>query len=282
MSEPQMYARHEPDLATAWARGFLTMSNGAEELSPFLVSIAAGSDGNPTEDEALRQALDACLEQAGKQPVEKVAKTIFPRALWRRAGANRHKLYKDYLEYLPDYVAMEPTKNSHGLYFARLIGYGVEPKTGETEEHLTGRLKNDGNQIEFIINACKPGAQRMALQAAVYDPVRDQTQARRHFPCLQHITFVPDFTRKTLVLNAFYALQLLFVKAYGNWLGLMQLGAFVASQTGLRFERLNCNAGIQKMAADSRPKVGARLNRLRKRAKSLAGEIEACATGAKG
>ena len=54
-------------------------------------------------------------------------------------------------------------------------------------------------------------------------------------------------------LNAFYAMQLLFVKAYGNWLGLMRLGAFVASQTDLRFERLNCFAGIQKLTANTRP-----------------------------
>ena len=59
----------------------------------------------------------------------------------------------------------------------------------------------------------------------------------------------PDFDRKTLSLNAFYAMQLLYVKAYGNWLGLMRLGSFVASQTGLRFDKLNCVTGIQKMNA---------------------------------
>src|SRR5262249_57408058 len=141
------------------------------------------------------------------------------------------------------------------LYFARLIGYGTDHKSGEELDYLKDKLKQGGNQLEFIINACKPKAQRMALQASIYDPARDQTEARRHFPCLQHVTFVPDFARGTLTLNAFYALQLLFVKAYGNWLGLCRLGAFVASQTAprLRFERLNCYAGIQKMTTESRP-----------------------------
>src|SRR5262249_18510506 len=153
--------------------------------------------------------------------------SIFPQPLWRQAKGDRHKLYASYLEYLPDYVAMEPSKNCHGLYFARLMGYGIDHKTGEEEAYLSGKLKQDGNQLEFSINACKPKAQRMALQASIYDPVRDQTEARRPFPCLQHITFLPDFARNTLTLNAFYALQLLFVKAYGNWLGLCQLGNFV-------------------------------------------------------
>ena len=285
MSEPQMYAQQATSLSAAWSRAFLEMSTAPEhELAPFLVSIAMGPDGAPVEDGDLRHALDACLE-SGFQTVDKVAKSIFPHPLWSRAKGDRQKLYADYKEYLPDYVAMEPTKNAYGLYFARLIGYGLDHKTGEEEEHLKNdRLKQGGNQLEFIINALKPKAQRMALQASIYDPVRDQTEARRPFPCLQHLTFVPDFSRGTLSLNAFYALQLLFVKAYGNWLGLCRLGAFVASQADpqLRFERLNCYAGIQKMTAESRPKAGDLLDRLTDLARTCVGEGRAEAVGAKG
>jgi hypothetical protein len=215
-------------------------------------------------------------EESGNQTVDKVAKSIFPHPLWRRAKGDRHKLYADYLESLPDYVAMEPSKNCHGLYFARLIGYGVNHKTGEVEKYLDGKLKEGGNQLEFIINACKPKAQRMALQASIYDPARDQTEARRGFPCLQHIAFVPDFTRRTLTLNAFYALQLMFVKGYGNLLGLFRLGAFVANQTKpqLQFERLCCFAGVQKMTADSRPESGDLLDRLTELARTCADECQ--------
>jgi hypothetical protein len=274
MSEPQMYTRAETSLTTAWARAFLAMSRpSGRELSPFQVSILAGPDGTPEEDTDVRHAIDACLEEAGNDPIDKVAKSIFPHPLWRRAKGDRRKLYADYLRNLPDYVAMEPSKNCHGLYFARMIGYGIDHKTGEELAYLEGKLKEGGNQLEFIINACKPKAQRMALQASIYDPVRDQSEARRHFPCLQHVTFVPDFVRGTLTLNAFYALQLLFVKAYGNWVGLCRLGAFVASQTEpqLRFERLNCFSGVQKMTAESRPKPGDLLDRLTELAEACVG-----------
>lgn len=273
MSEPAMYSEREPSLATAWARSFLEMSRSpGRELSPFLVSIAADANGQPVEDLDMRHALDACLEESVQQPVDTVAKTIFPQAMWRRAAGDRQKLYKSYLESLTDFVSMAPTLNNHGLYFARLIGYGTNPKNGEPEAHLKGLLEQGGNQIEFIINACKPKAMRMALQASVYDPVRDQTDARQGFPCLQHIAFVPDFTRQTLSLNAFYAMQLLFVKAYGNWLGLMRLGAFVANQTNLRFERLNCFTGIQKLSSDKRPQPGELLERLTDLAGNCIGE----------
>ena len=276
MTEPQMYADSAESLSAAWSCAFLKMSTRPmRELAPFLVSIAMGADGLPVEDGDLRDALDASLEDSGFQPVNKVAKSIFPHPLWHRAKGDRHKLYADYKEHLPDYVAMEPIGNKFGTYFARLMGYALDHKTGDNEEHLkTDRLKQGGNQLEYIIQALKPKAQRMALQAAIYDPVRDQTEVRRSFPCLQHIAFVPDFERNTLSLNAFYAMQLIYVKAYGNWLGLSRLGAFVASQAEpqLRFERLNCYAGIQKMNSQSRPKPGDLLDRLRDLARSCAGD----------
>ena len=236
MSESDFYSQCEPNLSKAWARTFLKFIERQDRrFAPFVVSIAAGPDGNPIEDEDLRNALDACLEEAGQQSVEVVAKTIFPAAIWKRVQGDRHKLYAYYREYLPDYVAMAPNKNCHGLYFARLIGFGLDPSTGEQEKHLpVSRLPSGGNQLEFIIEACKPGAQTMALQAVVFDPVRDQVKERRGvFRVSSMYTFIRDNDRKTLSLNAFYALQSFFIKAYGNWLGLGRLGAFVASQTGL-------------------------------------------------
>lgn len=296
MSEPLMYTRSETSLAAAWARAFLQMSTPPErELSPFLVSIAAGADGLPVEDDDLRDVLDACLEETGDLAIEKVAKSIFPQAMWKRSGGDRQKLYANYRESLPDFVAMEPQKNRFGLYFGRLIGYGMDHKTGDPLPYLKEKLNEDGNQLEYIIKACKPKVQRMALQAsvfdpardggtlqaAIFDPARDQTEARRHFPCLQHVSFAPDFARKTLSLNAFYALQLLYVKGYGNWLGLCRLGAFVASQTGIRFERLNCYAGIQKMTAGSRPQPGVLLDRLTDVAKGCIEQQNVHVAGAK-
>lgn len=264
MSNQENYSCCESSLSAAWARVFLKMMESPDrKYTPFLVSIAAGSDGRPVEDADLRNALDACFDETDQQSIEVVAKTIFPAAIWRRVKGDRQKLYQYYREYLPDYVAMAPTKNCHGLYFARLIGFGTDPATGEIEEHLArAKLRNGGNQLEFIIESCKKGAIPTELQAAVYDPVRDQIPRRYTFPCLQHVSFVRDENRKSLSLNAFYALQSFFVKAYGNWLGLLRLGEFVASQTGLHFERLNCFAGIQQMRSGSRPKKGKLLNRL--------------------
>ena len=47
--------------------------------------------------------------------------------------------------------------------------------------------------------------------------------------------------------NAFYATQQLFEKAYGNYLGLAQLGSFMAQQMGEKPARLNVFVGVAKL-----------------------------------
>jgi hypothetical protein len=64
-------------------------------------------------------------------------------------------------------------------------------------------------------------------------------------------------TRDGLVTNAFYATQQLFEKAYGNYLGLAQLGSFVAQQIGEKPARLNVFVGVAKL--EGIPKTDARL-----------------------
>ena len=50
-----------------------------------------------------------------------------------------------------------------------------------------------------------------------------------------------------LVVNAFYATQQLFDKAYGNYLGLAQLGAFMAHELKTPLARLNVMVGVAKL-----------------------------------
>ena len=129
-----------------------------------------------------------------------------------------------------------------GLYFERLISFGNSgpPYVGK-------------NQLEQILKNWRRGVRRRsAFQAMIFDPTKDlASQPQRGFPCLQQLTIVPDFHRETLALNAFYATQQLFEKAYGNFLGLARLGTFIAGQTGLEMERVTCFVGIEKM--DRRP-----------------------------
>lgn len=228
----------DDDLSIAWGKIVRHVcQHPGHEVSPLIVSVTGfDEEGVVQETPELRDALDDLLEAHDKQGVEKVAFTIFPQRYWVMAQGDRNKLFGFYKKAFPRFKKMAPRKNAHGLYFERLTMYDPE-------------APNDGNQLETILSRYeKHGGkmQRMQLQASTYDPRRDQSgTAIQGFPCLQHVTFVPSSGRLTV--NAFYATQQLFERAYGNYLGLAQLGAFMSHEMGLKMDRLNVFVGIEKL-----------------------------------
>lgn len=243
------------NLSKAWGKALLTLKNTKGHfLRPLVVTVLCGADGTIHEDPEIRESLDGALQSHGNEKgktvesVRTVANTIFPKSLWMLTK-DRQAFYAEYLRNLPRLVAWEKKKNRNGLYFARMIGFGVDPKTGEQE--IRGAAKyfsEDGNQLEYIIQRCKRGLRHSMFQIAIYDPWRDlRPEPRMGFPCLQHVTFSPDFHAGTLGMNAFYATQQFVLKAYGNYLGLAELGAFVAEAAGLKLSRLTCFIGEAKM-----------------------------------
>ena len=211
------------------------------EISPLVVSLSGfDTEGDIEEAPELRDALDQALQKSGKISIENVAQTIFPERLWRIARKDRARLFDLYKGVYPRYVAMNRRLNARGLYFERLTMFGPN-------------VPCEGNQLEWILKqyGSRPGVRDTMFQAAIFDPSRDHVgDARIVFPCLQHVSFVP--TKEGLVTNAFYATQYVFDKAYGNYLGLAQLGAFMALEMGLPFARLNVTVGVAKLNGTSK------------------------------
>jgi hypothetical protein len=223
------------NLSWVWAEAVRKIQGKrGHTLSPLVISIHDyDAAGNPHEDPAMRQDLDTLLAAENEWDIETVAFTIFPERLWRIAGGDRAKLFDIYRRAFPKYQAMNRQLNGRGLYFERLTMFPGAPC--------------NGNQLEFIIRqySGRKGMRDSMLQASVFDPERDHSSsARLGFPCLQHVSFVP--TRDGLVTNAFYATQQLFNKGYGNYLGLAQLGRFVAKECGMVPARLNVYVGVAK------------------------------------
>jgi hypothetical protein len=230
----------DDDLARAWGRALLhVVDHPGTLISPLVLSVTGFSPGATPEVPTVREGLDGALARLGMQSVHTVANTIFPQSLWRYAGYDRQRFFAEYLANRPRYRALAPTKNGRGLYFERLIAYGPD---GAPDDQLI-------NQLEFIITQYKSrrGVRASMFQASTFDPAQDHTPAAQlGFPCLQHVSFVP-VVDGTLVLNAFYATQQLFDKAYGNYLGLCRLGHFMAREMGLVLGRLNCFVGVAKL-----------------------------------
>ncbi len=225
----------ETNLSHAWAKILLhIIDNPGKEISPLVVSLTGFSKGIPLEDNNIQSALEVALINEGQQGIKTVANTIFPESLWRRSGYDRKDLFQRYIScFLPRAKAMEPHKNSRGLYFERMISFDTGPY---------------GNQLEHIITEylARPAVRRTMFQASIFDPGRDHTRmAQLPFPCLQHVSFIPH--KDTLTLNAFYATQQVFNKAYGNYLGLTRLGRFMAHEMKLELSRVNCFVGVAKL-----------------------------------
>ncbi len=225
----------ETNLSYAWAKAILQIvDNPGKEISPLVVSISGFANGVPKEDMHIRQALDSCLVANREQKSDTVANTIFPYSLWKSSNYKRQVLFQKYIHILPRIKALEPHKNRCGIYFERLIAYGSGP--------------HNGNQLEYIISQyqARAGVRRTMFQASIFDPGRDHVRsAQLPFPCLQHVSFVPQ--EGALTVNAFYATQQLFNKAYGNYLGLCRLGDFMAREMQLEFSRMNCFIGVAKL-----------------------------------
>jgi hypothetical protein len=225
----------DANFSLAWARTFLTlMQPGVDELVPLQVTVSGLEGDQPPEIPAIRQALDADLKAKKKFSCETVAGTIFPQSMWN-PDMPRDRLFDRYRATLP---ALKKFKqNIYGMYFERFTAYGPE------------RF----NQLEFILNSRlgngerKGNKRRSVLQAAVIWPKRDLTnQPLRGFPCLQQVNFAPH-GHDELAVNGFYATQFIFQKAYGNYLGLYNLGQFVAHELGLRLTQVTCFTGIAQL-----------------------------------
>jgi hypothetical protein len=235
----------QASISAAWATALCRVINrGIAALTPLVVSITDFDDQQlPREDIDTRRALDRSLAQFGKGlSVETVAGTIFPQGFWR-PGVRRDRLFSRYRRMIPR-LKKDP-RNHNGVYFERLIAYAGAPA--------------DGNQLDYILQCYERGVRRKpALQASLFDPTIDLTtqaavfdakrdltmQKQRGFPCLQQVAFAPDSDHGTLSMSAFYASQYLFKRAYGNYLGLCHLGRFMASEMGLRLDRVTCYVGF--------------------------------------
>lgn len=221
----------ETNLSAAWLQALNQILNGrGNEITPLILTLT-GFD----ETMSIRKALDSHLLESKLGSTQTVSETIFPNSLYDFCGKDRHKLYEIYQKNLPRMKKIDPVGNGKGTYFERMIAFeGGNRKI---------------NQLEVIISSinAKSNKRRSKLQASIFDPRVDHTDdPYGKFPCLQHVTC--SITESGgLVLNSFYAIQYLYRRGYGNWLGLINLGKFIANETNVEFERFNCFIGVEKL-----------------------------------
>ena len=237
----------EPNLSVAWGKALIHVyDNPGYKITPLIISLTGfDENGCAREDAKIRTAIDDFLlanKENGCFPVRSVAFTIFPQGYWLIAKGDRKKLYEIYNDALPHIKAKYPRLNNAGLYFERMISF-------------EGARTNE-NQLEYMIDEYAAGRTRASkFQVTIYDPTVDQhIGPYQIFPCLQTVNFV--MMNQGLVLNAFYAMQFLVRRAYGNLLGLCQLGAFMADAMNLPLVQVNMMAGTEKLDSTKKAAAG--------------------------
>ena len=241
----------DTNLSCAWGRVFLHLfDNRCKEISPLVITLTGFKNGIPDEDEDIVNTLNKCLLENDEKEINKVAQTIFPNYMWKYSNNNRQEFFDNYIKDIPNIKAAAKPKRPC-LYFERLIAFESGPHNGNQLEHIISEYNSVYNSDTNLLK--RKGVRKSMFQASIFDPARDhKSDIYLHFPCLGHISFVPNNKDKTLVLNAFYATQKILEKAYGNYLGLCWLGDFMAREMGLKFERMNCFVGVAKL--DTVPK----------------------------
>ena len=227
----------DSNLSLAWARALaVAMQPGRRNLKPLVVTIGGFASELPPEVNSIRSALDERLVALDKNPCDVSALTIFPYKAWVRRQKPSCSAFSEFcVNRLLPRLRKRDSRNQYGTYFGRMMSYSGSNRNGDRTV----------NQLEFIINLLN-GDRRpreSALQIACFDPAKDHTgQPVRGFPCLQQVSVSYDDDRR-LAISALYPMQYIFDRAYGNYLGLCQLGHFLAHETNHRFSRLTCFIG---------------------------------------
>lgn len=219
----------DKDLSRVWLSVLEhILNNSGTEISPLVITLTEFNESSE-----IRNRIDSHLEKSGLASIQTVSETIFPQSIYQLVEMDRHALYEQYLKNLPRVKKLDAS-NANGTYFERLIAYDER--------------NNTINQLDIIIKSLMgDNKRRSKLQASIFDPYKDHKEdLYQGFPCLQHVTFYKS-EKGGLILNSFYAIQYLYKRAYGNWLGLINLGKFVAKEAGLEFERFNCFIGVEHL-----------------------------------
>jgi hypothetical protein len=223
------------------------------------------------EEPSIRAGIDHVLEhnrgRAPRQSVDTVAGTIFPADLyidvgvrWRpdldaeEAGAlddAASDLYSNYETMLP--LLRTADANHSGTYFSRMAMWpGKEPggvnQLADRIRYLRGHRTRGVMTNNALDIAVGGEADLPDIGLQVY-AATDRRQ--RSFPCLVHIDLTLLHGRLSML--AVYRHQFLITKAYGNMMGLSNLLAFLAQQSGFEVGELAVHATV---ADDERAAYG--------------------------
>ncbi|RYJ30697.1 hypothetical protein CU044_1040 [Streptomyces sp. L-9-10] len=258
------------DVTSAWIAACKALDrkdNPARTGYHTVVRIADATADDPAFRAELERVRAHAAERQAKnsyKPIETVASTIFPAALASHCGTHEQLVtrYRDLYTRAKRYPG-----NHHDMYFGRLVAYpGIDGTQIDQIGKIIGRLTQQAASKAPMTAAYESGVAHPAdTEAALLLPDVETTapaEARVHvpgrdnlirgFPCLSHCSFQLDRSG-TVHAAAFYRSHYMLERAYGNYLGLGRLTAYIASRAGLRPGTLTVMAGYAQLEGPVTP-----------------------------
>ncbi|MFI5882038.1 hypothetical protein [Streptomyces sp. NPDC051554] len=243
-----------PDVTRAWIAACNALDRKDNPARTAFHTVVRITD--PTADDlAFRAELDHVRATKQHEPTETVANTLFPAQLAARCDTHEELTSRYRALYAR---ARRYPGNRHGTYFGRLIDYpGPDGKSVDQLAKVITRLKKQaarsgGMTAAYEIDVAHPedadtppehGAD-ITADALVHAADRDNLF--RGFPCLSHCSFQLDRTGAVHTV-ALYRYHYMLGRAYGNYLGLGRLTAYIAERAGLRGGSLTVVAGYAQL-----------------------------------
>jgi hypothetical protein len=250
-----------PDVSRAWLEACTRLSEiPGKKAFHTVVRIA-----RPLQEDAYLRAefdrLRAARTQKPLYPIDTVVNTLFPAQL-AATCVTHEQLAHRYRALYPR--LQEIHRNSRGTYFGRLISYPGTPEKPEPVDQLARVIK----RLEKLRSSAKWNATYEAGtvqvddedgEAPQADPAADAAGSEAliraaapdtqplDFPCLSHCSFQLDSATDTVHLAAYYRSHYMFDRAYGNYLALGHLCAWVARHAGLTPGAVSVMAGCARL-----------------------------------
>ena len=207
------------------------------------------------EDAAIRAAAQQLIDDHNakggdeKPDIYTTRNTIFPASYARRtdgpaalAAYYRERYTKEGLRGFPD--------NKRGTYFGRIVAY---PRGDD--DTSADQLTDTVRKLKAELSNRSPKSSRYEIN--IFNERKDTNPTS--FPCLAHLSV--HLHERRLHMQAIYRNEFLVGRAYGNYLGLGELQAYIAAQVGLQVGELLMTLGHVQLDSTKGP-IRAMLKRL--------------------
>ena len=237
------------NLSVAWARTLVAVADAPDHKAVHVVTRIA----NPTvEDPRIRELVDGMLDTLTCRPVETVANTIFPAAMAAQTP-DPEELADRYQKALPTIKRLDRA-NRRGTYFDRLSHYPAPDGTfrNQISEIIrrigVERASNGGPKTARY----EVGLVPFTVDVPVQEPTRDTSTM--DFPCLSFLSFQLDHG-EVLHVVAHYRSHYMIERAYGNYLALGRLLAYVCERAGIAHGSMTVVAGYAQVDHCNNPRI---------------------------